>query len=419
MGDQSAPPTPNAPPAPDLSSLYGDSGKLVAAPPATPTTPAPASVDEGFLHSIATSMGLDPEQVVKTAKAIKTNPVATAKTIGSEAADEAQQIVEHPVNTAEQTLAGTRDLITNPEAQASAKARLTKPGIKNKAAGAVEYLESGIPVVGSNIVKADEQGLAGNVRGEAGTLVGTVAPFLTGEADISSEGSPEAGLSKLDGKKVGQTRPDVEIRATGPDWDRTHSAYVDGKKVGSVGYKVDAQGRAQIYGAQVDPQLRGQGIAQKLYGSIIDEAPTKNATRLTSDSTNTTPAANRVWQKIGEKGKAPVEEITHPNGKPGYQIDFSKPKTQAADPLDQLHGKTGKTVPDYKGIGEVTGVEFRGVQKGIEGAHPGLAIYQDPKSGTSVAVKLDEFSPKKLQEHVDLARERMNGTAQKKSASEK
>lgn len=381
MGDQSAPPTPNAPPAPDLSSLYGDSGKLVAAPPTTPTTPAPAPVDEGFLHSIATSMGLDPEQVVKTAKAIKTHPVATAKAIGGEAADEVRQSVEHPVETAEQTLAGTRDLITNPDAQETAKTRMAAPGIGNKVLGAEEYLESGVPMFGGNIVKSHEQAATGNYAGATGTAIGTVAPLVTDEAgaglkkvgehaaetgrnfvasakegiqDAASatapEGSTEAGFAKLGGKKVGQTAPDVEIRKTGPDWDRVHSAYVDGKKVGSVGYKVDASGRAQIYGSQVDPKLRGQGIGQKMYGSIIDETGTrKDVSRLTSDSTNTTPEANRVWQKIGEKGKAPVEEITHPNGKPGYQIDFEKAALKAeaaADPLEQIHGNTGKKVAD-------------------------------------------------------------------------
>lgn len=65
------------------------------------------------------------------------------------------------------------------------------------------------------------------------------------------------------------------------------------------------------------------------------------------------------------------------------------------------------TAPDYAGAAKNAGVEFRGVQKGIEGAHPGLAIFQDPKSGTSVAVRLNEWSPQKLQEHIDDARLRM------------
>jgi hypothetical protein len=63
--------------------------------------------------------------------------------------------------------------------------------------------------------------------------------------------------------------------------------------------------------------------------------------------------------------------------------------------------------PDYKAVGDKAGVQFRGVQKGVEGAHPGLAMFQDPQSGTSVAVKLDQWSPEKLQEHIDDARARM------------
>jgi hypothetical protein len=63
--------------------------------------------------------------------------------------------------------------------------------------------------------------------------------------------------------------------------------------------------------------------------------------------------------------------------------------------------------PNYAEAAKSAGVEFRGVQKGMEGLHPGLAMFQDPKSGTSVGVRLDEWSPDKLQEHIDAARERM------------
>lgn len=68
------------------------------------------------------------------------------------------------------------------------------------------------------------------------------------------------------------------------------------------------------------------------------------------------------------------------------------------------------TREEYKSAADKTGVEFRGVQEGVPGAHPGLAIFQDPKSGTSVAVRLNEWSPEKLQEHIDTARKRMEGT---------
>jgi hypothetical protein len=60
-------------------------------------------------------------------------------------------------------------------------------------------------------------------------------------------------------------------------------------------------------------------------------------------------------------------------------------------------------------------VEYRGIQKPIlddtgKVLHPGVAMFQDPKSGTSVAVRLDEWTPAKLHEHVEAARERMKGT---------
>ena len=137
-------------------------------------------------------------------------------------------------------------------------------------------------------------------------------------------------------------KPQPEIKAEGPEWDRTHSAYIDGKKVGSVGYKVDPDGRAQIYGSNVDPKLRGQGIGQKLYQSVIGEAEANGADRITSDSTNTTPDANRVWDKLKEKG-APIEDITHPNGKPGYQVTFNKPTVDLSD----LGGTEAGETPDH------------------------------------------------------------------------
>lgn len=101
--------------------------------------------------------------------------------------------------------------------------------------------------------------------------------------------------------------------------------------------------------------------------------------------------------------QVPVRVINHAAEAPEERLELS-----GDEPTPE---KTAEVkAPDYKGLGDKAGVEFRGVQKGMEGVHPGLAIYQDPQSGTSIAVKLDQFSPEKLQEHVDLARERMAGT---------
>ena len=116
-----------------------------------------------------------------------------------------------------------------------------------------------------------------------------------------------------------------KIKTEGPEWDRTHSAYDDeGKKIGSVGYKLDPEGEAQMYGQYVEPEHRGKGIAQNLVRSAIDEAREAGASRFVSDSTGISPEASRVWERLRDKG-LPVENITHPNGKPGYQIDFEQP----------------------------------------------------------------------------------------------
>ena len=105
--------------------------------PASPSTPAapPVALNEGFLHSLATSLGIDPEAVVATAKAIRSNPIQAAKEIGGAQLDEFVDAAKHPVKTARLALRGVISGITNPEAQAAAKARLNEPGFQNKLQG--------------------------------------------------------------------------------------------------------------------------------------------------------------------------------------------------------------------------------------------------------------------------------------------
>ena len=147
-------------------------------PPAVPPTPP----DEGFLHSLATAVGIDPEAVKSTAKAIWSDPVQAAKTIGGAQADEFVEAAKHPVKTARLALQGVISSITNPEAQATARDRFNEPGFVNKLQGAEEYVTSGLPMVGGGVVKSEEQAGAGNLPGATGTLTGVIAPLLAGEA---------------------------------------------------------------------------------------------------------------------------------------------------------------------------------------------------------------------------------------------
>lgn len=199
---------------------------------AIPNTTAPP--EEGFLHSIATSIGVDPEAVRSAAKSFYDHPVDSAQAVGSEAVDEISDAAKHPIETAKTAGKGVVSAVTNPDAQATAKTRFAQPGVSNKLAGIGEYLTSGVPLVGGNLVKSEEQAARGNVRGSSGTLLGTIAPALldteggqavkthladTARAAVDSiktegkaaleakapEGSLEAGFAKLGGKKVGGT----------------------------------------------------------------------------------------------------------------------------------------------------------------------------------------------------------------------
>jgi len=160
--------------------------------PGTPVAPAPqAEPNEGFLHSLATSVGIDPEAVKSAAKAIWANPVEAAKTVGGAQVDEFVDAAKHPIKTARLALNGVISSITNPEAQAAAKARFNEPGFINKLQGAEEYVTSGLPTVGGGLVKSEEQAGAGNIPGSMGTLTGVVAPILTGAAEAGAEALPE------------------------------------------------------------------------------------------------------------------------------------------------------------------------------------------------------------------------------------
>ena len=130
-------------------------------------------------------------------------------------------------------------------------------------------------------------------------------------------------LSDIPGVKTVQ-HP-VEITTHGPSWDRTHRMNVNGERAGSIGYHVDPDGTARIYGAHVPEHMRGQGIGQEGYKSIFKatEADPK-IKRVQSDPTHISPAATHAWEAMQRKGEYPIENITHANGQPGFQIDFKR-----------------------------------------------------------------------------------------------
>ena len=221
----------------------------------------------------------------------------------------------------------------NPVAQAV----MTAPDAAAAGAKAEDYVAENAPKVAEHIAETGRNFVRGAKAGVEHAAAAT-AP----------EGSLEAGFAKIPGHQV--ERPNPQITSEGPAWERVHTATVDGKTAGKVGVKTDPNGRAQIYGSVVPKDMRGQGIGQKLYKQAIEDARANGATHITSDSTNTSADANRVWHKLTEKNEYPVEEITHPNGKAGYQIKFDPAGAQGAEesvPVADMHANLLK-VPDER-----------------------------------------------------------------------
>jgi hypothetical protein len=130
-----------------------------------------------------------------------------------------------------------------------------------------------------------------------------------------------------------------------------------------------------------------------------------------------------------------ADAIQHAPRAQSIGMEFTKPSSYRNQPsmspedamkwLDANGGVSGVTEEvkpgaatdpeEYSQSAKYNGVEYRGIQKPIlddtgKVLHPGVAMFQDPKSGTSVGVRLDEWTPAKLHEHVEAARERMKGT---------
>jgi predicted GNAT family acetyltransferase len=191
-------------------------------------------------------------------------------------------------------------------------------------AGALEGLEP------SQILMGAEEAVPENLR--------NVTPTET-----PAENTPSHALAKIPG-----ARPALKVQTEGPQWERTISAKWNGEHAGSVGYKVNPEGVAQVYGANVASHLRKQGVGTELYRNMIDDARANGAKTITSDPTNTSTGAANTWLRLKREGY-PIQEITHPNGKPGFSMDLTTPEwAQTAEAANKANG--GFTIHPQNGV---------------------------------------------------------------------
>src|ERR1035437_8966409 len=183
-----------------------------AAPAAPDNTPTPQpEPDEGALHSYSTGWGVDPEAVKWAAKTIWHDPIGSIKAIGSAQYDELKHAFTHPIETEATIRKGVDAALTpSPDAVKTAQAHLHAPGLVNKLVGGAEYLTSGVPMFGSSVAKAEEQGSKGNIPGMLGTTAAVVSQALLGGKKAGEKVSTETELGPVSaeaGKAPGELEP--------------------------------------------------------------------------------------------------------------------------------------------------------------------------------------------------------------------
>lgn len=202
------------------------------------------------------------------------------------------------------------------------------------------------------------------------------------------------------------------------------------KTEGMVKYTLPPSGEASITAANIDPSLKGQGFGRKMYERAAQEAKARGASAITSDLTGTDSYDSaRVWDSLMRDNPTQITKIASKTGSPGYRWDFNATNTPetAAEPLavqqppaeqgdspaggsehaDSAENAPNSQKPDFAALGEQAGVKFLGTM-GEEFPQAAIATFQDPQSGTSIGVKLKDFSPEQLQKQIADARERMS-----------
>lgn len=251
------------------------------------------------------------------------------------------------------------------------------------------------------------------------TLAGPTPQSALDAAQGKTVSLDEQAQSKEDANTISKQHIDVTVAADGPEWERKLTATNDkGKNIGSVGYKVQPDGRAQIYGSVVDEASRGNGVGQELYKNAFTDAKKGGAKVITSDPTNTTADAARVWDKLKTRGYD-VEPITHANGKPGFQLDLSKidekgdPNTTPKPPALRP-GVTDD--PEMRKLVEGAGGVYRGQSKDgkVEITLPrsmtdGLNLPEVMKDFVSATVDAKDVTPESIKEAIDRKFKEMGG----------
>jgi hypothetical protein len=169
------------------------------APAAAPVAKTPDTPDapSRFAGSFTESFGLpaDIRQWPKVATDLAKGPIPTKLGPQAEAANAAINI-------------GKGVLTASSDAAQTGLDRMKKPGWQNKLVGGMQYIESGIPVLGPSLVKAGDQFEKEDYAGGFGTVTGTAMQILSGSPEVrekvaSVPGKVAAGAKSITREAVG------------------------------------------------------------------------------------------------------------------------------------------------------------------------------------------------------------------------
>jgi len=124
-------------------------------------------------------------------------------------------------------------------------------------------------------------------------------------------------------------------------------------------------------------------------------------------------ASEEQGRQLTERVNRPPESVEQSAGRmeresPLFRGTPASPQSEMFAPRNEPSQSARTFEPEYRDAAEQLGIEYRGVM-GAEYGDKAAVVYQDPQSKTSVAVKVGEWSPERLQEKLTIARESMAG----------
>lgn len=213
----------------------------------------------------------------------------------------------------------------NTDAATTAESRLVQPGVGNKAAGGLEFLEAGIPWAGGPLVRASEQMQKGDVAGGVGSSVNAAIQLLM------MRGMPE-DMAKSIASKSPAVQSVLErgvpaSTATGPL--RTAGQFLTGAGADAV-----EQAKKGFASDVAEDATKHASAVEKAKGKFTDDLATKrtaDVARSRADSASsakaaaTDPASLRgpVYQNLESRAEAVGDDVkaldsrvrSHYNGK--------------------------------------------------------------------------------------------------------